>query len=72
MLQALEAAQPSLKDALSHPGYTNTILVPTDAAWDAALAKYGTYWPVLQALVVAELGTLADRPGIGPAHPTKS
>ncbi|KAI7844504.1 hypothetical protein COHA_001863 [Chlorella ohadii] len=41
-LQALEATQPSLKDLLSHPGYTANLLVPTDDAFDAALAKYGT------------------------------
>jgi hypothetical protein len=40
-LQALDAAAPSLKELFEHPGYMNTILVPTDAAWDAALEKYG-------------------------------
>lgn len=46
--QALEATQPSLKDLLSHPGYTATLLVPTDDAFDAALAKYGE-WPEYRA-----------------------
>jgi len=40
-LQALDVAQPSLLDLLSHPGYMGTLLVPTDAAFDAALARYG-------------------------------
>ncbi|GAB4817690.1 hypothetical protein N2152v2_004736 [Parachlorella kessleri] len=39
--QALDAASPSLKELFQHPGYMNTILVPTDAAWDAVLEKYG-------------------------------
>lgn len=40
-LQALDAATPSMMDLFDHPGYMNTILVPTDAAWDAALEMYG-------------------------------
>ncbi len=40
-LQALQVAQPSLLDQLSRPGWAGTVLVPTDAAWDAALAQYG-------------------------------
>ncbi|KAL4426862.1 hypothetical protein ABPG77_006648 [Micractinium sp. CCAP 211/92] len=39
-LQAAEVAQPSLKAMLQHPGFTGTLLVPTDAAWDAALARF--------------------------------
>lgn len=38
--QAAEVAQPSLKAMLQHPGFTGTLLVPTDAAWDAALARF--------------------------------
>lgn len=41
-LQALDVAQPSLLDLLSQPGFTGTILVPTDAAWDAALAQHAS------------------------------
>ncbi len=44
-VQALEAAQPTLKDQFEHPGYMNTILVPTNAAWDAALEQYGGCCP---------------------------
>lgn len=40
-LQALQVAQPSLLDLLSRPGWAGTVLVPNDAAWDAALAQYG-------------------------------
>ena len=39
-LQAAEAAQPPLNTSLDHPGYMATILVPTDAAWEAALKAY--------------------------------
>lgn len=39
-LQALQVAQPSLLDLLAHPGYTGTVLVPTDAAFGAMLAQY--------------------------------
>ncbi|KAL4421363.1 hypothetical protein ABPG75_010654 [Micractinium tetrahymenae] len=42
---ALQVAQPSLLDLLARPGWAGTLLVPTDAAWDAALAQYG---PALQ------------------------
>ncbi|PSC73937.1 Beta-Ig-H3 fasciclin [Micractinium conductrix] len=38
--QAVEASQPGLAGLLAHPGYTATLLVPTDAAFDAALARY--------------------------------
>lgn len=38
--QAAEAAQPSLKAMLQHPGFTGTLLVPSDAAFDAALARF--------------------------------
>ena len=43
-LQALDAAQPSLRDALSNPGFMATILVPSDAAFEAALQKHGEAW----------------------------
>lgn len=48
-LQALEAAGLSLKELLSHPGLTATVLVPTDAAWEAFLTS---------------LGPLAQNPGV--------
>lgn len=37
----MEATQPSLKELLQHPGFAATLLVPSNAAFDAALAKYG-------------------------------
>ncbi|KAI7839463.1 hypothetical protein COHA_006864 [Chlorella ohadii] len=37
---ALEVAQPPLLDLLSRPGWAGTLLVPTDAAFDAALAAH--------------------------------
>ncbi len=39
-IQALEVAQPPLLDLLSRPGWAGTLLVPTDAAFDAALAAH--------------------------------
>lgn len=39
-LQAANATSPGLTDLLTHPGWTGTLLVPTDAAFDAALAQY--------------------------------
>ena len=33
-------AQPPLLDLLSRPGWAGTLLVPTDAAFDAALAAH--------------------------------
>lgn len=38
-LQAVAAVQPPLDAALAHPGFMATLLVPTDAAFDAALAS---------------------------------
>lgn len=35
-------AQPALTDLLSRPGWAGTLLVPTDAAFDAALADPAT------------------------------
>lgn len=40
-LQAAAAAQPPLTDMLSHPGFVGTILVPSDAAFDALQAQLG-------------------------------
>ena len=42
--QALDAAQPSMLELFRHPGYMATILVPTNDAWDAALAAYGEHF----------------------------
>ncbi|KAL6766775.1 hypothetical protein ACKKBG_A37315 [Auxenochlorella protothecoides x Auxenochlorella symbiontica] len=39
-LQAVAATNSSLEATLKRPGYTGTILVPSDAAFEAALAKY--------------------------------
>lgn len=39
-LQAAAAVQPPLNTALSYNGFMATILVPTDAAWEAALKAY--------------------------------
>lgn len=39
-LQAVTAANASLDAALAHPGFMATLLVPNDAAWDAALSAY--------------------------------
>lgn len=39
-LQAANASSPGLTDLLMHPGWTGTLLAPTDAAFDAALAQY--------------------------------
>lgn len=41
MLQALQVGSPSLMDLLGRPGWAGTLLVPTDAAWDAALVAHG-------------------------------
>ena len=41
MPQALDQGQPSLLDLLDKPGFAGTILVPTDAAWEAAFASHG-------------------------------
>jgi uncharacterized surface protein with fasciclin (FAS1) repeats len=40
-LQAASAANPPLTELLSHPGFVGTILVPTDAAFDALISKVG-------------------------------
>lgn len=53
--QALDAAEPSMKQLFQHPGYMNTILVPNNAAWDAALEKYGA-WRTLWGLRGAVTG----------------
>lgn len=41
-LQALDAAGLNLGDLFSHPGFTGTILMPTDDAMSAATSKYGS------------------------------
>jgi len=48
-LQAASASNPSLTELLNHPGFVGTILVPTDAAFDAA---------------ISQLGPLAQNPGL--------
>ncbi|KAL4859409.1 hypothetical protein ACK3TF_000516 [Chlorella vulgaris] len=53
-LQAANATSPGLTDLLTHPGWTGTLLVPTDAAFDAALAQYQSLLqnpPALQQLL---------------------
>jgi len=40
-LQAVDAAGLSFKDLFAHPGFVGTILMPTDGAFEEALAKYG-------------------------------
>jgi hypothetical protein len=39
-LQAANASSPGLTQLLMQPGFTGTLLVPTDAAFDAALLHY--------------------------------